>query len=402
MIKGKEAWLLIRSGQPGANARLTGGNGFRMSWDQKEKTAKRILFLVNRDFVLYNFRLELVERLLSEGHEVHICLPYGEKVDKMVAMGCSFLPVTIGKNPLKDFKLISDYKRIFREVKPDMVLMYTTKVNIYAGILAGRRGIPYLMNVSGLGTAVEYKSRMQAFMVFLYKQAAKNAKCLFFQNTENQEFFKKRHMFGGTERLLPGSGVNLKRWSLMEYPGDADGVEFLFIARVIREKGIEEYLWAAKQTKKRRPDAVFHVLGPCDGDYQGILEEYGKKGIIQYHGEVQDTRRFLRRAHCTIHPSYYPEGMSNVLLESAASGRPVITTDRSGCRETVEDGVTGFVFQQRDKGQLLECVSRFLQMGNEERRQMGLAGRRKMEREFDREIVVQAYMEELESRGKNG
>ena len=209
-------------------------------------------------------------------------------------------------------------------------------------------------------------------------------------------------MFGGTERLLPGSGVNLKRWSLMEYPGDADGVEFLFIARVIREKGIEEYLWAAKQTKKRRPDAVFHVLGPCDGDYQGILEEYGKKGIIQYHGEVQDTRRFLRRAHCTIHPSYYPEGMSNVLLESAASGRPVITTDRSGCRETVEDGVTGFVFQQRDKGQLLECVSRFLQMGNEERRQMGLAGRRKMEREFDREIVVQAYMEELESRGKNG
>ena len=164
---------------------------------------------------------------------------------------------------------------------------------------------------------------------------------------------------------------------------------------MIKEKGIEEYLAAAKQIKAEYPDAVFHVLGPCDGAYEDILEAYETDGIIQYHGMVQDTRCYLKKAHCTIHPSYYPEGISNVLLESAACGRPVITTDRSGCRETVEDGVTGFVFEQRNRDELIRCVRRFMEMGNEERRVMGLAGREKMEREFDREIVVGAYMEEI-------
>lgn len=359
---------------------------------------KKILVMVNRDFVLYNFRIELVERLLSENYEVYICLPYGEKVDRMTAMGCKFLPVDIdkrGKNPLKDVSLIRSYQKIFKQIRPDMVLMYTTKVNIYAGILAGKMKIPYLMNVSGLGTAVEYESRIQNFMIALYRKAAKHAKCLFFQNTENQAFFRKHRMYNGKSRLIPGSGVNLERWRLMDYPDDSDGVEFLFIARVIKEKGIEEYLAAAKQIKAEYPNAVFHVLGPCDGEYEAILAEHEKAGMIQDHGMVGDTRPYLARAHCTIHPSYYPEGISNVLLESAACGRPVITTDRSGCRETAEDGVTGFVFEQKNEKQLIECVRRFMQMDNEERKKMGLAGRKKMEREFDREIVVRAYMREI-------
>lgn len=361
---------------------------------------KKILVMVNRDFVLYNFRIELVERLLSENYDVYICLPYGEKVDKMTAMGCSFLPVDIdkrGKNPFKDIGLILAYWKIFQKIKPDMILMYTTKVNIYAGILAGRMHIPYLMNISGLGTAVEYESVMQRFMINIYKKAARNAKCLFFQNLENQNFFRKQQIYGKKEKLIPGSGVNLKRWSLMEYPNDTECVEFLFIARVIKEKGIEEYLWMAKEIKTIYVNTVFHVLGPCDGNYKGILKDYESKGIIRYHGEVQDTRGYLQKAHCTIHPSYYPEGMSNVLLESAACGRPVITTNRSGCRETVDHGVTGFVFEQKNREALLECVRCFLEMDNEERREMGLAGRRKMEREFDREIVVREYMEEIKN-----
>ena len=199
-------------------------------------------------------------------------------------------------------------------------------------------------------------------------------------------------MYDGQQKLIPGSGVNLKRWRTMDYPDDSGGVEFLFIARVIKEKGIEEYLAAAKQIKTEYPDTVFHVLGPCDGEYEDMLTEYEKNGFIQYHGMVLDTREFLERAHCTIHPSYYPEGISNVLLESAACGRPVITTDRSGCRETVEDGVTGFVFHQKDRAALVDCVRKFMEMGNEERKKMGLAGREKMVREFDREIVVGAYM----------
>lgn len=359
---------------------------------------KKILILVNRDFVLYNFRLELVERLLREGNEVSIALPYGEKVDEMVEMGCTFYPVKIdkrGTNPLRDLSLIKEYKSLFSRIKPDIILMYTTKVNIYAGILAGSMKIPYLMNVSGLGTAVEYKSPLQKLVIMLYKQAAKEARCLFFQNQENVDFFKSHRMYEGRQRLIPGSGVNLKRWQLMDYPKDKEKVEFLFIARVIKEKGIEEYLAAADRIHREYPETVFHVLGPCDGDYQELLDDYEKRGIIRYHGMVADTREYLAHAHCTIHPSYYPEGISNVLLESASCGRPVITTDRSGCRETVEDGVTGFIFEQKNREQLYECVRRFMKMDHGDRRKMGLAGRRKMELEFSRDIVVEAYMEEI-------
>ena len=364
---------------------------------------KKVLFLVNRDFVLYNFRIELVEVLIKEKYEVYICLPYGEKVELMTVMGCRFVPVSIdrrGTNPFKDLKLIREYKRIFKEVKPDILLTYTTKVNIYAGILAGRMKIPYLMNISGLGAAVEYENPLQGFMISMYRMAAKNARCLFFQNAENLKFFRKHHMYQGTWELLPGSGVNVERFHLMEYPKEKEGIHFLFIARVIKEKGIEEYLAAAKVIKKEYPDTVFHVLGPCDGEYENLLKEYGEKGVIQYHGMIQDTRKFLAKAHCTIHPSYYPEGMSNVCLESAACGRPVITTDRSGCRETVEDGITGYLFPQKDRNALVDRVRKFLSLSWEEKRQMGLAGRKKMEQEFDRNIVVEEYRKMMEGEGE--
>lgn len=365
---------------------------------KEEDQMKKILVMVNRDFVLYNFRFELIERLISEQYEVYICLPYDPKVDKMIAIGCKFIPVNIekrGKNPFKDILLIRSYYNIFKEIKPDMVLAYTTKVDIYAGILAEKLKLPYILNISGLGTAVENRGILQKFMIMLYKMAAKHADCLFFQNIENQNFFNKYHMYQGKSRLIPGSGVNLTRWHLMDYPDDSDCVEFLFIARVIKEKGIEEYLETAKQIKAVYSNTVFHVLGPCDGKYETMLASYEKEGIIKYHGMVEDTRPYLKKAHCTIHPSYYPEGISNVLLESAACGRPVITTDRSGCKDTVEDGVTGFVCEQKNREQLISCVKKFLKMNNEERREMGLAGRRKMEREFDRELVVEAYMEEI-------
>lgn len=358
----------------------------------------KVLFMVNRDFVLYNFRIELAQRLLEEKNEVYICLPYGEKVEAMKQMGCQYIPVEIdnrGTNPVKDLILIHNYHRIFKDLHPDVILTYTTKCAVYGGIVAGWMKIPCLMNVSGLGTALEYKSILQKVMISLYKMAAKHATCVFFQNHENQEFFQKHRIHKGREHLIPGSGVNLNRWELLTYPDDEMGVEFLFVARIIKEKGIEEYLAAAKQIHEEYPDTVFHIAGPCDGEYQEKLEEYEKNGIIKYHGMVQDIGLILKDVHCTIHPSYYPEGISNVCLESAASGRPVITTDRSGCRETVDDGITGYVFAQKNREQLIECVRKFLGLSNEERREMGLAGRKKMEMEFDREIVVGAYLEEM-------
>ena len=328
----------------------------------------RVLVLANRDFVLYNFRVELLDRLLRDDNEVYICLPNGPKVKYMTEMGCRYIPISIdkrGTNPFKDAQLIKDYKSIFREVKPDIILTYTTKVCIYAGIVAGNMGIPYLMNVSGLGTAVEQPGILQPLMISLYRKAAKKAKCVFFQNEQNREFFIKHKMYSGHYQMIPGSGVNLDKWNYMEYPSDDNGIHFLFVARIIKEKGIEEYLNCAKVIKGKYPNTVFH------------------------------TSEYLKFAHCTIHPSYYPEGISNVLLESEASGRPVITTDRAGCRETVEDGVTGFCFETRNTQKLIEAVDKFVNMSNADRQQMGKNARLKMEREFDRNIVVEAYLKEM-------
>ena len=363
---------------------------------------KKILIMVNRDFVLYNFRIELVERLLKEKYKVYICLPYGEKVDEMIKIGCKFIPVNIdkrGTNPFRDIKLIKDYFTIFRKIKPDIILLYTTKVCIYGGIVAGLMKIPYLENISGLGTAVENKSAIQNFMIMLYKLAVKKADRVFFQNKENMKFFKNHKIKCKNIKLIPGSGVNLERWHPMPYPDEKNGVHFLFIARVIKEKGIEEYLACAKYIRKKYPETVFHVLGPCDGDYKNILKSYQKNGIIKYHGMVQDTREFLEFSHCTIHPSFYPEGISNVLLESAACCRPIITTDRSGCADTVDDGISGFVFPQKNTNALIDRVEKFLALTNEQKKIMGLAGRKKVEKEFDRQIVVEAYMKEVEKIG---
>ncbi|MBO5620332.1 MAG: glycosyltransferase family 4 protein [Butyrivibrio sp.] len=361
---------------------------------------KKILLLANRDFVIYNFRYELVQKLIEEKYEVAICLPYGPKVDIMTDAGAAFIPLNIdgrGKNPFKDLVLMSDLKKIFSEYKPDIILMYTTKVDIYGGIVAGRLHIPYLLNVSGLGTATGENGLLQSLMIYLYKKAVKNAECVFFQNKENMEFFHQKHIVCKKEKLIPGSGVNVERWSYLEYPSEDEGIHFLFIARVIKQKGIEEYLETAKEIKGKYPYTYFHIMGPCDGDYGDVLKQLGEQGIIQYHGMVQDTRDYLRIAHCTIHPSFYPEGISNVCLESAASGRPVITTDNPGCRDTVEDFVTGYIVKEKNPKSFVREVEHFLHLSWEQKRSMGMKGREKVKREFDRELVINAYMKEIDS-----
>lgn len=361
---------------------------------------KKILILVNRDFVLYNFRFELLERLIGEGYEVYICLPYGPKVDMMTEIGCHFTPIEIdkrGTNPLKDLKLIADYRRIFGEVKPDVILMYTTKVCIYAGTVAGKMGIPYLLNVSGLGTALEQPSLIQPLMIKLYKMACRKAGCVFYQNEDNISFFHKHNIFcdEGRECLIPGSGVNIKKWKYLDYPLEDNGIVFLFVARIIKEKGIEEFLKCAESVRAKYPNAFFNVVGPCDGDYKSMLEDFENRGIVKYYGETQDTAAYIKNAHCLIHPSYYPEGVSNVCLEAAASGRPVITTDNLGCMKTVDNGITGYIFPAKDLSALIYDVEIFINTSFENKCAMGKKARQKMMNEFDREIVLDAYEEKI-------
>lgn len=359
----------------------------------------KVLFLVNHDVVIYNFRLELVERLLEEGHEVAISSPYGERIDSLVELGCEFYDITIsrhGTNPVQECKLIADYKKLLKKVQPDIVFSYTIKPNIYGGIACEILNIPYVANITGLGTAVENSGLMQKITVLLYKIAFQKVQRVFFQNEENRAFFCDRKIAVDRHGMLPGSGVNLERFSVLDYP-KTEAVEFVFISRIMKEKGADQYLEAAEFIRERYPHTRFHVCGFCEQEYEQRLKNLHDQGVIVYHGMVRDVREVLAQTQCTIHPTYYPEGLSNVLLESSACGRPIITTNRSGCREVVDDGVNGFVINQKDSKDLIEKIEMFLALTWEERREMGLAGRRKVEKEFDRNIVVEKYVDEVVS-----
>lgn len=355
----------------------------------------KILFLVNHDVVIYNFRLELVERLLADGHQVVISSPYGERIEDLKTLGCEYCEIDIarhGMNPLKELKLIFEYKKLLDRVKPDMVFSYTIKPNIYGSIACRAKKVPCVTNITGLGTAVENGGLAQKITVILYKYAFTKVQRVFFQNAENMQFFEKHRIALGKHDLLPGSGVNLRRFEVLEYP-ENDTVEFAFISRIMKEKGIDQYLEAAEYIRDKYPNTVFHVCGFCEDAYEEKLKDLTDKGIINYHGMVRDVKGFLKDIHCTIHPTYYPEGISNVLLESSACARPIITTDRSGCREVIDDGVNGFIVKQKDSRDLIEKIEKFMALTWEERRAMGLAGRAKVEREFDRQIVVDKYLE---------
>lgn len=358
---------------------------------------KRVLILANNDVGLYKFRKELIQELVKK-YEVYVSLPDGGFIPQLKEIGCKFIDTSIsrrGTNPITDFKLLMNYKRIIKEVKPDVVLTYTIKPNIYGGLACKMSGVPYIANITGLGTAVENGGLLQKITLFLYRSALKKARCVFFQNKENQEFFIKEKIIKGDNRLIPGSGVNLDYYMVLDYPSD-EVVNFLFIARVMKEKGIENYLDAAEYIKKKYPKTTFHILGFCEQDYENKLREMQDRGIIKYHGMQSDVREFHKFSHCTIHPTYYPEGMSNVLLETAACGRPIITTNRSGCREIIDNGLNGYIVEQQNSKDLIEKIESFLNLNYEDKEKMGISGRVKVEKEFNREIIVDSYVEKIE------
>lgn len=359
---------------------------------------KKVLFLVNHDVVIYNFRLELVERLLQEGCKVIISSPYGERIDELTKIGCSFIDTPIdrhGINPIHDLKLITKYKKIIKAERPDIIFSYTIKPNIYGAIAAQKEKVPVVANITGLGTAVENSGFLQKITIILYKFAFRDIQKVFFQNKENQQFFIDHKIAIGKQGLLPGSGVNLTHFSPLPYPPDGV-IHFAFISRIMKEKGIDLYLEAAEKIKQEYPNTVFHVCGFCEQNYEDKLKNYQQRGIIVYHGMVKDVRTILSQVHCVVHPSYYPEGMSNVLLEACACGRPVISTNRSGCREVIVNRVNGFLIKEKDILDLTKSIKVFLGMTNNEQKQMGLEGRQKVEREFDRNIVIDKYLKEID------
>lgn len=359
----------------------------------------RVLVLSNTITGLYCFRKEVLKSIVEAGYEMIISIPDADNSMAVFfkGIGCRVIGTSFsrrGTNPLSDFNLMLKYGKLIKQFRPRVVLTYTIKPNVYGGMAARYCGVPLIANVTGLGDAVENGGWMQKLTIVLYKLGINKARRVFFQNEGNRNFCIRKGIANSSSILLPGSGVNLQYHSFQKYPEDNGTNRFLFIGRMLKDKGINELFETAKKIKAKFPHTEFQFVGSIDGDYKEQVDELTKAGVIQFFGSQSDVRPFIGAVHCTIMPSYH-EGMSNVNLESAANGRPVITTNVPGCMETVEDGKTGFLVEAKNTNSLFDAVERFIVLPYSQKAMMGIEGRKKMEREFDRNIVIDAYLKEI-------
>ena len=359
-----------------------------------KNTDVTVLILSNSSAGLYDFRGEFV-RALTEKYRVVLSLPDDVKTKELQELGCEVIETPIdrrGVNPLTDYRLLKRYERMLEETKPALVFTYTIKPNVYGGMACRKKGIPYVSTVTGLGSAFERGGMLKKVAATLYKKGLGKAACVVFQNKSHEIFFREEGIYTGNAKTVSGSGVNLQRFSVLPYPED-ETTRFLYVGRVMKEKGIEEYLEAAERF--HGPTVHFYTVGYNDEDYEERLRLLEEEGVIGRLGFQKEMNAFYEAMDAVVLPSYH-EGLSNVLLEAAASGRPVLASRIPGCEETFEEGITGFGFEKKNAESLREAIDRFLRTNKEERKQMGLAGRRKMEQEFDRQKVTDSYMEEAE------
>lgn len=359
----------------------------------------KILILANAGIGVFKFRKELILKLIQE-NQVIVSVPRDGYTDQIRALGCAVMDISMnrrGKNILQELKTICSYYRLLKKEKPDVVLTYTVKPNIYGGIICRFLKIPYLANVTGLGTSLEKDNFISKVVQGLYKRGLRNAKCVFFQNKSNMDVFTEKKIVRGRRRLISGSGVNVEDFREEEYPDASAGIEFVFIARMMRDKGIDELIVALTQIKKKYRDVIFNFVGDVDEkEYAEKLEQLASEGLIKYFGQQKDVRPIIKRSHALILPSYH-EGLANVLLEAAAMGRPVIASRIPGCQEAFEERVTGLGVEKKNSRDLEAVIEKFILMPYENKKVMGQRGREKMVREFNRDNIIKAYLEEIYS-----
>ena len=359
---------------------------------------KKILILANNDVGLYKFRKELIQKLINQGNEVYISLPQGELVQPLIDMGCIFIDTHLerrGTNPISDFKLIITYLSLLRNIKPDMVITYTIKPNIYGGMVSRIKKIPYAINITGLGTAFQKDSFLKCLIILLYKISCKKAKVVFFENEENQRIFIDNKIVSEENTCkLNGAGVNIEEYKFCEYPKQDGKINFLFIGRIMKEKGVDELFQTARMIRKEHSNVFFHVVGPLEENYKDIINELQKQDIIIYYGYQKDVKPFIKKAHCFILPSYH-EGVANTLLECGAMGRPLITTNISGCREAVLDGKTGYLVKPKDSKDLYDKVVQFISLNIKEKKRMGYKSSQYIRKKFNRIDVVNETIKRL-------
>lgn len=357
----------------------------------------RILVLANNDIGLYNFRKELLARLIQDGNEVYISLPEGDKVKLLEDMGCTYVRTELdrrGINPLTDIKLLCRYMQVIKNIKPDKVITYTIKPNIYGCFACRIRKVNAYANITGLGTAFQGDGLLTQLVTFMYKTSFKRVKKVFFENTGNRDIILSKGIIDKSRtRCLNGAGVNLEEYPFTEYPKDGT-IRFLFIGRVMKEKGVDELFEAAEQLKSEGADIAVDVVGPFEDHYEDKVNELDKSGIIKYHGYQSDVKPFIRQSHCFVLPSYH-EGMANTLLECGAMGRPLITSNIHGCLEAVKDGETGYLCNVKDANDLYMKMKKFIELPYEEKREMGQLSHEHVAHVFDKKKVVEETIKEI-------
>lgn len=366
---------------------------------------RKIVISINTSWNIFNFRLGLVKELIGRGYEVIALAPKDEYSSKLEEIGCTFihLPMdTNGTNPVRDAVLLSRYYAILRSIRPAAFLGFTIKPNIYGSIAAHLLGIPVVNNIAGLGATFISRNYMTRIVSLMYRVALRSSHHVFFQNPDDRILFlKERLARNENSSVIPGSGLNLKNFQPPQ-PSSSQGrpFRFLLVARMLRDKGIEEFANAARLLRARHPGVDCQLLGFVNAANSNAismeqLRAWEAEGILRYLGKTEDVRPYLADADCVVLPSYR-EGVPRSLLEAAAMARPLVATDVAGCREAVDDGSNGLLCKVRDAEDLAAKMTQIVEMSDEARAAMGQAGRRKVEEEFDENIVIQRYLQTLD------
>lgn len=358
------------------------------------------MILSNDHAYTYNFRKEVIQRLLDDGYKVCVVLPYGESVEKLKEMGCDFYHISLnrrGKNIFQDINLLMNYYKILKKVKPSLVLTYTLKPNLYGSIACQIMKVPHINNITGLGSAFIKDSWGRKILLSIYKIALRKSTHVFCQNSSDLNFLKNNKIINENSSLIPGSGVNLSEFIYSEMES-YENKRFLYIGRIMKDKGIDEYLLAAKNLKLKYPNAQFEVVGyvePSQLEYEEKLKRLHEEKIINYMGYSKNVKPIIQNTQCIIQPSHGGEGISNVLLESGAMGKLLIASNIPGCKETIDNGKNGYIFEVQNHIHLQEQIEKVIKLDVDKIKTMGRNSRIKMEKEFDREIVVSEYSEKI-------
>lgn len=353
----------------------------------------KILILANHHNTLRIFRKELIKGLVKKGHKIIVSIPTAEKqyLDLIQSYGCKVVETKLdrrGINPIKDIFLVCQYVKLIRNEKPNIVLSYTIKPVIYSSFASQLNKVKHFCFITGTSSAFYIDGIMKVLIKNLYKISLKKAKKVFFENIGDEKFFLKNKMIKRSQsEVLPGAGVNLQDFPFTEYPPELLTIKFLFIGRIMREKGVNELFYAIKKIKKSFKNVTFFFIGWYEEKYEHIVKKLEKQGLISYYGFQDDVRKFIESSHCVILPSYH-EGMSNTLLESASMGRPLIASNIHGCSEMIIEGKNGFLVKVKDKEDLTRKIEKFINLPRTIKIQMGRESRLLVEQTFDKEKVV--------------